>query len=197
VPLPNRCAPINNQAFVRPDLLIYDQYYLTSLGLSVTWDNPDIQLYLNGLAVCVPIGSTQIDPGCERTTGRSRLCHDAWTAPTTPGHYCIQVLLQPVDDSNTPNNQENTDVGTAHSPALFTFTLRNARSRPRTTNLCWTGTPLARRTPCSALIFLPISYGISGVIGYDYWRLYRRLICPPVPLTTPITVMGANLLLAF
>ena len=31
--------------------MIYDQYYLTGLGLAVTWDNPDIQLYLNGSPV--------------------------------------------------------------------------------------------------------------------------------------------------
>jgi hypothetical protein len=28
----------------RPDPMIYDQYYLRSLGLAVTWDNPDIHL---------------------------------------------------------------------------------------------------------------------------------------------------------
>ena len=28
----------------RPDPMIYDQYYLQSLGLAVTWDNPDIHL---------------------------------------------------------------------------------------------------------------------------------------------------------
>ena len=56
---PRSCVPINEPAFVRPDPLIYDQYYLTSLGLSVTWDNPDIQLYLNG----APVASTQLEAG--------------------------------------------------------------------------------------------------------------------------------------
>jgi hypothetical protein len=59
VPTPRRCVPINDPAFVRPDPLIYDQYYLTSLGLAVTWDNPDIQLYLNG----APVSSSQLQPG--------------------------------------------------------------------------------------------------------------------------------------
>jgi hypothetical protein len=59
-----------------------------------------------------------------------------WTTPTTPGHYCLQVQLQPVDDSNTQNNlgQENTDIGTAHSSAAFTFTLRNSTDRSHTYN---------------------------------------------------------------
>jgi hypothetical protein len=167
---PRRCVPINEPAFVRPDPMIYDQYYLTSLGLSVTWDNPDIQLYLNGAPVAstqlaagttyevaaqiwnnstdapvvnmpvafsflefgvgtvsVPIGSTQIDLGVKGGPGCPAIATMPWTTPTVPGHYCLQVQLQPVDDSNPQNNlgQENTDVGAAHSPAVFTFTLRN------------------------------------------------------------------------
>jgi hypothetical protein len=170
IPSRHRCVPINNPAFVRPDPMIYDQYYLTSLGLAVTWDNPDIQLYLNGTPVSsnqllpgttyevvaqiwnnstdapvvgmpvafsflefgvgttsVPIGSTQIDLGVRGGPNCPAYASTPWTTPTTPGHYCIQVLLQPADDSNTQNNlgQENTNVGTANSPAVFTFTLRN------------------------------------------------------------------------
>jgi hypothetical protein len=170
VSAPQRCVPINEPAFVRPDPLIYDQYYLTSLGLSVTWDNPDIQLYLNGApvssaqlqpgttyevaaqiwnnsteapvvnmpvdfsflefgvgTVSVPIGSTRIDLGVKGGPNCPAAADMSWTTPTAPGHYCLQVQLQPADDTNPQNNlgQENTDVGTAHSPALFTFTLRN------------------------------------------------------------------------
>lgn len=169
-PSRHRCVPINDPAFVRPDPMIYDQYYLTSLGLAVTWDNPDIQLYLNGTPVSsnqllpgttyevvaqiwnnstdapvvgmpvafsflefgvgttsVPIGSTQIDLGVKGGSNCPAYASIPWTTPTTPGHYCIQVLLQPADDSNTQNNlgQENTNVGTAQSPAVFSFTLRN------------------------------------------------------------------------
>jgi hypothetical protein len=173
---PQHCVPINNPAFVRPDPLIYDQYYLTSLGLAVTWDNPDIQLYLNGVpvsssqlqpgttyevvaqvwnnsteapvvnmpvafsflefgvgTVSVPIGSTRIDLGVKGGPNCPALARMLWTTPTTLGHYCLQVLLQPVDDTNTQNNlgQENTDVGTAHSAAVFKFALRNNTALPR------------------------------------------------------------------
>jgi hypothetical protein len=177
VPTRNRCVPINNPAFVRPDPMIYDQYYLESLGLSVTWDNPDIQLYLNGSAVSsnlllpattyevvaqvwnnstdapvvgmpvafsflefgiatvsVPIGSTQVDLGVKGGPNCQTYATMAWTTPATPGHYCIQVLLQPADDTNPQNNlgQENTNVGTANSPAVFTFTLRNDTAKQQT-----------------------------------------------------------------
>jgi hypothetical protein len=40
-----KCQPIPPQVYKRPDPLIYSQSYLMSLGLGVTWDNPDIQLY--------------------------------------------------------------------------------------------------------------------------------------------------------
>jgi hypothetical protein len=170
----DRCVPISNPAFVRPDPLIYDQYYLTSLGLAVTWDNPDIQLYLNGSPVSssllqpgtpyeivaqvwnnstdapavampvafsflefgigtisVPIGSTQIDLGVKGGPNCPAFATMLWTTPVTPGHYCIQVLLEPVADVNFQNNlgQENTNVGTAQSPAVFTLTLRNDTRR--------------------------------------------------------------------
>jgi hypothetical protein len=187
------CVPIFEPAFVRPDPLIYDQYYLTGLGLSVTWDNPDIQLYLNGApvlstqlepgttyevaaqiwnnstdapvvnmpvafsflefgvgTVSVPIGSTQVDLGVKGGPGCPAVATMAWTTPTTPGHYCLQVQLQPVDDSNPQNNlgQENTDVGTAHSPAVFTFTLRNDTELAHTYRFLIDAYALGTPDPC-------------------------------------------------
>lgn len=35
---------VPSHVYRRPDPLIYDQYYLQSIGLAVTWDNPDIHL---------------------------------------------------------------------------------------------------------------------------------------------------------
>lgn len=193
-PTPRRCVPINHPAFFRPDPLIYDQYYLTGLGLAVTWDNPDIQLYLNGApvsssallpgttyevsaqiwnnsaqapvanmsvafsflefgvgTVSVPIGTTNIDLGVKGGPNCPAPATMPWTTPTTPGHYCLQVQLQPVDDGNTQNNlgQENTNVSTAHSTATFAFTLRNSTDRSHTysfeTDAYTPGTP----DPCN------------------------------------------------
>ena len=42
---------VSNPAFHRPDPCIYSQQYLLSLGLPVTWDNPDIVLRRNGVIV--------------------------------------------------------------------------------------------------------------------------------------------------
>ena len=46
-----RCAVIRPDVYKRADPLIYSQRYLMEQGLSVTWNNPDIQLYENGVAV--------------------------------------------------------------------------------------------------------------------------------------------------
>jgi hypothetical protein len=45
----------------QPDPLIYSQTELMKLGLAVTWDNPDVQLYRNG----VPVSSWELDPATE------------------------------------------------------------------------------------------------------------------------------------
>lgn len=45
------CGPIDHPSFHRADPLIYSQSYLLKLGLAVTWDNPDIVVLRNGVAV--------------------------------------------------------------------------------------------------------------------------------------------------
>jgi len=167
---PQRCVKISDPAYKRPDPLIYDQYYLMKQGMSVTWDNPDINLYQGG--VLVPshklqadtdyeivariwnnsteapvlglpvhfsylsfgvgtqshlIGDTAVDLGVKGGPNHPAFAHMKWHTPPTAGHYCIQVLLTWTDDANPNNNlgQENTNVGTLHSPAQFDFQLRN------------------------------------------------------------------------
>jgi hypothetical protein len=75
-----------------------------------------------------PIGKRHVDHlGVKGGPGCPAFASIPWRTPSTPGHYCIQVLLAPADDLNFDNNlgQENTNVGTAHSPAEFNFQLRN------------------------------------------------------------------------
>jgi hypothetical protein len=54
---PGTCVPIHEPAYKRPDPLIYSQTYLMQLGLTVTWNNPDIQLYRNG----APVSSSALE----------------------------------------------------------------------------------------------------------------------------------------
>ena len=167
---------ISNPAFHRPDPCIYSQQYLLSLGLPVTWDNPDIVLRRNGVIVAendlLPntdyeigatiwnnsfdapavglkvafsylsfgvatvsnaIGETFVNLGVKGGANHPADARMPWRTPPTPGHYCLQVLLIWVDDANPKNNlgQNNLDVVPAHSPAQFSFKLRNASERPR------------------------------------------------------------------
>ena len=57
-----------------------------------------------------------------------------WRTPAQAGHYCVQVLLDWFDDLNPANNygQENTQVGTAQSPAQFAFRLGNRQRTVQT-----------------------------------------------------------------
>jgi hypothetical protein len=168
---------VDHPAFHRPDPCIYSQQYLLSLGLPVTWDNPDIVLRRGGVIVaendllpntdyeigatiwnnsyeapCVglkvifsylsfgvatvsnAIGTTFVNLGVKGGVNHPADARMPWKTPATPGHYCLQVLLVWIDDLNPANNlgQNNLDVVAAHSPAQFSFKLRNAGDKPRT-----------------------------------------------------------------
>ena len=56
-----RCVVVPPAAYKRADPLIYSQQYLSEQGLAVTWNNPDIQLYENG----VPVSSSALKPSTE------------------------------------------------------------------------------------------------------------------------------------
>jgi hypothetical protein len=73
------------------------------------------------------IGATTVDLPVRGAPGHPATAAMRWVTPGTVGHYCIQVKLIWVDDANPANNlgQENTDVGAAHSPAVFEFPVGN------------------------------------------------------------------------
>jgi hypothetical protein len=169
------CGVIKHPSFHRPDPLIYSQKYLLSLGLAVTWDNPDIVLLKNGVIVSegdllpnteyeiratiwnnsfdapvvglavdfsymsfgaatgvTPIGATAINLGVKGSSNHPAFASMMWTTPPV-GHYCILVELKWADDLNPNNNlgQNNVNVVAAHSPATFTFQVRNSTDRNR------------------------------------------------------------------
>lgn len=79
----------------------------------------------------IAIGDTSVDVGVKGSASQPGFAQWLWTTPPSPGHYCLQVLLDPVDDLNPANNlgQENTNVVAAHSPAVFNFKLANKSRR--------------------------------------------------------------------
>jgi hypothetical protein len=72
-----RCLPVPPALYRRPDPLIYSQKYLKSLGLAVTYNNPDIQLYdQNGL----PVSSKSLQPNTTYEI-RARIWNNSTEAP--------------------------------------------------------------------------------------------------------------------
>lgn len=56
------CLPIPAGVWLQPDAYLYSQSYLMSLGIGVTWDNPDVQLTDMGGAV---VGSHDLLPSTD------------------------------------------------------------------------------------------------------------------------------------
>lgn len=190
---PVQCCPCP-PALKKPDPFIYCQYYLMSLGIPVTWDNPDIYVFdgaalvdphqlkantaytvvariwnnsteipvmdLNvafsylsfGMGVTSnPIGTATTDLNVKGLPGCPAFAYVPWTTPKALGHYCIQVLLEPPDDSNWLNNlgQRNVDVARPQSPAEFTFAVGNHDSpRPRTVRFTTNCYAIPALPPC-------------------------------------------------
>jgi hypothetical protein len=81
-----------------------------------------------------PIGVSTVDLGVKGGIGCPAFASIRWRTPATPGHYCIQVAFEWLDDANPLNNlgQENLAIVTAHSPADLTFPVRNSDRIHRT-----------------------------------------------------------------
>jgi hypothetical protein len=79
-------------------------------------------------AVLTPIGTTSIDLPVKGAPQHPAKAKMKWRTPTIAGHFCLLIRLVWPDDANPKNNlgQENTNVGTASSPATFHFPVRNA-----------------------------------------------------------------------
>jgi hypothetical protein len=107
----DRCKTISNPAFHRPDPCIYDQYYLTSLGLAVTWDNPDITLLRNG----VPVVETELLPNTEYTI-RSVIWNNSYEAPVVGMPVQVSFLSFGVATTSTPIAATTVNVGVKGGP---------------------------------------------------------------------------------
>jgi hypothetical protein len=99
-----RCVPVRHPSIQRPDPLIYSQTYLMSLGLAVTWDNPDIQLLKGG----VPVSSSDLQPGTDYQVV-ARIWNSSTEAPVvnmpvrfTVHGFGIGTAGDPIDDTSVP-----------------------------------------------------------------------------------------------
>src|SRR5262245_217485 len=70
------CLTVSHPSYHQPDPCIYSQFWLTKLGLPVTWDNPDIDLLRNGVVV----DEHHLLPSTEYEV-RARIWNNSYDAP--------------------------------------------------------------------------------------------------------------------
>lgn len=117
------CGLNLTNATARPDPLVYSQHYLMSQGLSVTWDNPDVELFQNGF----PVPSSSLEPDQEYEV-RVRVWNGSYNsaAINLPVHlsfltFGIATISTPIATATIPMLGAK---GTAAQPATATFTWR-------------------------------------------------------------------------
>jgi hypothetical protein len=115
------CADIPPTAYKRADPMLYSQYWLLKQGLSVTWDNPDIQLYdMNGILVSP----------WELATDRDykvvvRVWNNSYDGPAAGLPVYLSFLSFGVGTKSSSVGKEFIDLGvkgSLHCPAFATFT---------------------------------------------------------------------------
>lgn len=115
-------------------LLPDTEYEIDATVWNNSYDAPVVALpvrfsYLTfGVAtVSTAIGETFVNLGVKGSANQPALAKMIWRTPAVPGHYCLQVNLDWIDDANPGNNmgQNNVDIVQPHSAATFSFRLRN------------------------------------------------------------------------
>jgi hypothetical protein len=111
------CVPIHHPAFKKPDPLIYDQYYLMSLGLAVSWQNPDIAIF-QGAA---PVASAYDLLPSTHYTIRARIWNGSPDAVVAHMPVTFSYLSFGISTVSHPIGQTTVDLGvkgSAFSPAF-------------------------------------------------------------------------------
>jgi hypothetical protein len=119
------CGVIKHPSFHRPDPLIYSQKYLLSLGLAVTYDNPDIVLLRNGVIV----SESDLLPNTEYEI-RATIWNNSFDAP---------VVGLPVDFSFMSFGAGT--VITAIGSTAVNLGVKGGANHPAFANVKWTTPP--------------------------------------------------------
>jgi hypothetical protein len=83
------CLPIPSGVWLQPDATLYSQGYLMSLGMAVTWDNPDVELTDSGGAV---VGSHDLLPLTDyKITAHSQPVEQRASAGNAGGVYVTEL----------------------------------------------------------------------------------------------------------
>jgi len=121
------CLQVRHPSLLRPDPTIYSQVYLMKLGLPVTWDNPDIRLFRNGL----PVNESEPLLAATEYEIEATLWNNSYDSPALGMAVEFSFLTFGVATTSTPIGTTFADVGVKGSP-----------SHPATTRMVWTTPPV-------------------------------------------------------
>lgn len=108
---PYPCVPINRPEMLRPDPLIYSQYFLMKQGLAVTWDNPDIHLEHNGVTVL----SSDLKPSTTYDV-IARIWNASPSCPVVGMPVYFSYLAFGIGTVNLPIGKTHVDLGVKGGP---------------------------------------------------------------------------------
>jgi hypothetical protein len=111
-----------SDVYKRADPMLYSQTFLMKMGVAVTWDNPDIQLFEVG----VPISSSKLQPDVEYEVA-VRIWNNSYDAPAIGLPVYLSFLSFGVATAETMVGKTFTDLGakgTSQCPAFAKFKWR-------------------------------------------------------------------------
>ena len=132
---PDIVVRLNGVPVVESEVLANTEYEIGATIWNNSYEAPVVGLqvhfsYLSfGVATVVnPIGTTAVNLGVKGGANHPAEAKMLWTTPPIPGHYCLQVDFEWIDDLIPENNlgYNNLNIVAAASPATFDFKLRNA-----------------------------------------------------------------------
>jgi hypothetical protein len=111
------CITVSPAALKRADPLIYSQYYLMKMGLSVTWDNPDIQIFRGG----VPVAPFELLPATDYDVS-VRVWNGSYDAPALNLPVALSYLSFGIGVSSTAIGINKADLDVKGGPLEPAFT---------------------------------------------------------------------------
>ena len=120
------CITVSPAVLKRADPLIYAQYYLMKQGLSVTWDNPDIQLFRGG----VPVAPFDLLPATDYDV-TVRVWNGSYDAPALNLPVALSYLSFGIGVSSSAIGTKKADLDVKGGPL-----------EPAFTTIPWTTPPL-------------------------------------------------------
>jgi hypothetical protein len=110
------CRAIPRHVYRRPDPLIYSQKYLLGQGLSVTWDNPDIHLELDG----IPVSSAALAPDTKYEVV-ARIWNGSFDAPAIDLPVRFSYLDFGIGGTSVPIGETRVDLPVNAAPGCPAF----------------------------------------------------------------------------